>query len=125
MPPIEWHATVCNTYSARCVALPVDVLVLSTRCVCELSVDYPQTVCRTVCGLFFSQTRCPPGSAPSVKVRLIHEGTQGVLLFILSYLQIALSHPTFLSQYVSPYISSQVTVTVMSENKETLVPVTN
>jgi len=50
--PVEWHATVCTTYSTQCVAL--DVLVLSTPCVCELSMDYSQTVCRTVCGLFFS-----------------------------------------------------------------------
>ena len=42
--------------------------VMSTSCVCELSVNYPGTVCRTVCGFFFSQTRCPP-----INTVILHE----------------------------------------------------
>ena len=53
-----WHSICQRTTVPK--AWHWTYLVLSTRCVCELSVDYPQTVCK----LFFSQTRCPPHSIP-------------------------------------------------------------
>ena len=71
VPLVEWHAIVCTKYSARCVAL--DVLMLSTRCVCELCVDYPQTVC----GFFFSQTRCPQKYGTTICVWCFRDADAG------------------------------------------------
>jgi len=51
---IEWDVPLRTKYR---IQWALGVLALSAGCVRELSVDYPQKVCRTVPGLYFPHRR--------------------------------------------------------------------